>query len=156
MLSNNKLMINRIKSDTKIDILGILENLSDDDMIPKNCGAYIITALSGKRYIGSSINIFRRIRQHRSYMYWRKNSIDTITIFLTWDGIDARMVEYWLISELDPEINKECVAKTVILRPDVYKAIINRKAELLEKNIEMNIQDLVSGAILAGIDLVGE
>jgi len=36
------------------------------------------------------------------------------------------------------------MVKTVILRPDVYKAIINRKAELLEKNIEMNIQDLVS------------
>lgn len=48
------------------------------------------------------------------------------------------------------------MVKTVILRPDVYKAVINRKAELLEKDIEMNIQDLVSEAILAGIDLVGE
>ena len=48
------------------------------------------------------------------------------------------------------------MTKTVILRPDVYKAVINRKAELLEKNIEMNIQELVADAILAGIDLVGE
>ena len=48
------------------------------------------------------------------------------------------------------------MTKTVILRPDVYKAVINRKVELLEKNIDMNIQDLVSDAILVGIDLVGE
>lgn len=48
------------------------------------------------------------------------------------------------------------MTKTVILRPDVYKAIINRKIELLEKGIEMSIQDLVADAILAGVDLVGE
>jgi len=48
------------------------------------------------------------------------------------------------------------MVKTVILRPDVYKAVMNRKAELLEKDIEMKIQDLVAEAILAGIDLVGE
>lgn len=48
------------------------------------------------------------------------------------------------------------MVKTVILRPDAYKAVINRKTELLEKSIEMNIQDLVADAILAGIDLVGE
>lgn len=48
------------------------------------------------------------------------------------------------------------MTKTVILRPDAYKAVISRKAELLDKNIEMNIQDLVAEAILVGIDLVGE
>lgn len=48
------------------------------------------------------------------------------------------------------------MTKTVILRPDVYKAVINRKTELLDKNIDMNIQDIVSDAILAGIDLIGE
>lgn len=48
------------------------------------------------------------------------------------------------------------MTKTVILRPDVYKAIINRKIELLEKDIEISIQDLVAEAIHAGVDLVGE
>lgn len=48
------------------------------------------------------------------------------------------------------------MVKTVILKPEVYKAVINRKAELLSKDIEMNIQDLVTEAILAGIELVGD
>lgn len=48
------------------------------------------------------------------------------------------------------------MTKTVILKPDVYKAVINRRTELLNKNINMNIQDLVTEAIFAGIDLVGE
>lgn len=48
------------------------------------------------------------------------------------------------------------MTKTVILRPDVYKAVINRKTELLEKDIEMSIQDLIVETILAGVDLVGE
>lgn len=48
------------------------------------------------------------------------------------------------------------MTKTVVLKPDVYKAVVNRKAELLNKNINMNIQELVTEAIFAGIDLVGE
>ncbi len=48
------------------------------------------------------------------------------------------------------------MTKTVVLKPDVYKAVINRKAELLNKNTNMTIQKLVTEAIFAGIDLVGE
>lgn len=46
------------------------------------------------------------------------------------------------------------MVKTVRLRPDVYKAIISKRTELLEKNIEINIEDLVAEAILAGIDVM--
>lgn len=109
MLSSNKSMANYIKDNMKIDIIGIMEDLSDVNMIPERHGTYIITARSGKRYIGSSINVSRRMRQHRSYPYWSKDPIKTITVLLTWDEIDARRVEDFLISELDPEINKECI-----------------------------------------------
>jgi len=109
MLSDNKSIANCIKDDMKIDIIGTMENLSDINIIPESYGTYIIIAQSGKRYIGSSINLSRRIKQHRAFPYWHKDPIKAITIFLTWDEIDARRVEDWLISKLDPEINKEYI-----------------------------------------------
>lgn len=48
------------------------------------------------------------------------------------------------------------MVKTVILREDAYKAIINKRTELINKDKEMNLQDIVADAILAGIDVVGE
>lgn len=48
------------------------------------------------------------------------------------------------------------MVKTVILREDAYKAVVNKRTELINKNKEMNLQDVVAEAILGGIDFVGE
>ncbi len=48
------------------------------------------------------------------------------------------------------------MSKTVILRDDAHKVVVNKKNELFNAGKVMNLQDIVAEAVLAGIDYVGE
>lgn len=85
------------------------ENLSS---IPNCCGAYIITVKSGKRYVGSSKTVRTRMQSHNVHNDPNIiEDIDKVTFYLTKTHMDARILEYWLIRELNPELNFE-------IRPD--------------------------------------
>lgn len=85
-------------------------------IIPK-CGAYIITTEEGQ-YIGSSINICNRLRQHVSlsnnedFQQFRdtikiRSLIKSITIYECDDEDDAKCLEKKLIDELHPKLNEQ-------------------------------------------------
>lgn len=72
--------------------------------IPQCCGAYVITTKSGYLYIGSSRNVYRRIKQQviRSGMI---EPIEKIRVYIVETPFDAKILEYWLMKELKPQLN---------------------------------------------------
>lgn len=72
-------------------------------------GAYVITTKTDRRYIGSSNSLYNRLRSHMDYKESKNvdEPIKSVCCYLTNDEIDARILEYWLIRELKPELNKE-------------------------------------------------
>ncbi len=101
-------------------ITSIIDNISPKDIntIDNISGIYMITYLSGKRYIGSSKNIRKRLIAHNSYSN-DELKIKFICLYLTNSDIDLKLIEGALIRKLRPEINrtnpiaerKPCVVK---------------------------------------------
>lgn len=97
-----------------VEINNILEDVPIQNIseIPNCCGAYIIKVRSGKTYVGSSKTVRTRIQSHNVYNDPNiTEDMDCITFCLTNSHMDARILEYWLIRELNPELNFE-------IRPD--------------------------------------
>jgi len=76
--------------------------------IPNCCGAYVIKTKSNKLYVGSSKTIRSRIMQHRVYNdpNFSSENIHSSCYYATNNHVDARILEYWLIREINPELNK--------------------------------------------------
>lgn len=72
-------------------------------------GVYVITTNTDKRYVGSSNVLCNRIRSHMDYKEGKNVSepINSVCCYTTNDEIDARILEYWLIRELKPDLNRE-------------------------------------------------
>lgn len=97
-----------------VDITSKIEDVPFEKLssVPNCCGAYIITVKSGKRYVGSSKTVRTRIQSHNAHNDPNIiEDIDKVTFYLTKKHMDARILEYWLIRELNPELNFE-------IRPD--------------------------------------
>lgn len=94
----------------EVDIIDIKENIPIDEVsnIPNCCGTYVITVQSGKLYVGSSKTVRTRIQSHKVDNDPNiREEIGKVSIYLTNTHMDARILEYWFIRELKPELNKE-------------------------------------------------
>lgn len=92
---------------------GILDiSLGGNIIFPKGCGAYVITTESGSVYVGSTKDISKRLKRHISQQKIRINPnifepIIKIQIYATETPVDAKILEYYLIKELKPQLNLE-------------------------------------------------
>lgn len=154
--------IKNIREKTGIDIIYVDENVCNSMLIPEHCGVYIITTKSGKRYVGSSKNILKRLYHHVSIDNIRegkhiKEPITSISVYLTDDERGARLLEHWFMLELDPELNYRKPNKykmwTVQLDDDIYKVIIDKKLEICKKyGIHLTIAQIISVCMKNGIE----
>lgn len=93
-----------------VDILanheGILPNSLHD--LPKKPGVYVITTESGKQYVGSSSNICSRVREHSTLKGENiTERIQSVRCDVTMDRVDAYILEYFRIRQIEPELNRE-------------------------------------------------
>lgn len=86
--------------DLGINILDIKENIDITEELPEQCGVYIITTKRGK-YIGSAVNIKRRIRGHEL-----RSHIKTFDVYIIEEMNNATIIEDLLIYYIRPELNK--------------------------------------------------
>lgn len=97
-----------------VEVTSKIEDVPYEELssVPNCCGAYIIAVKSGKIYVGSSKTVRTRIQSHNVHNDPNIiEDIDKVTFYLTKTHMDARILEYWLIRELNPELNFE-------IRPD--------------------------------------
>lgn len=77
--------------------------------IPNQCGAYVIHAGSGRRYVGSSNTARSRVQAHKGALDPNiQEPIRSVCCYLASEHMDARILEYWLIREIAPELNNAC------------------------------------------------
>lgn len=77
--------------------------------IPNQCGAYVIHAESGRRYVGSSNTVRFRVQAHKGALDPNiQEPIRSVCCYLTREHMDARILEYWLIREIAPKLNNSC------------------------------------------------
>jgi predicted GIY-YIG superfamily endonuclease/predicted transport protein len=78
--------------------------------IPNQCGAYVIHAGAGRRYVGSSNTVRSRVQAHKAPLdpNIKKEPIRSVCCYLAGEHMDARILEYWLIREIAPELNNSC------------------------------------------------
>ena len=153
-LSTNE--IEDIITRTGIEII-YAKNIYDinSSVIPDHCGVYIITTQSGKKYIGSSTNVSKRISAHKNKSKSKQvgEPIKSVSIYLTENVIDARRLERRFIQELNPEINRKKFnirksTKTVTLNNYVHKCIKVAQTVLYGKyNIEIPIPEIIAAVI---------
>lgn len=107
-LSDGEITNKKINID--IEITSKIEDIPYGKLssVPNCCGAYIITVKSGRIYVGSSKTVRTRIQSHNVHNDPNIiEDIDKVTFYLTKTHMDARILEYWLIRELNPELNFE-------------------------------------------------
>ncbi len=131
-----------IANNMGIEIICIKENISNTNLtsVPVSCGVYIITTKSGRIYIGSSSNIYKRVMRHNIYTD-AGESIVSVNIYVTNDKYDAFLLERRLIWELNPELNIQkpislsygANIKTVQIDNRTYSLIENKRREILDK-----------------------
>ncbi len=94
-----------------VDVAGVTEDLRPEDVgtLPNEPGAYIITTQSGQRYVGSSRSLRSRVRAHLEPAKDPNvtEPVRSVRCYLTHQVADAPIVEYWLIRDLRPELNRE-------------------------------------------------
>lgn len=77
--------------------------------IPNDDGAYVIHVASGQRYVGSSNTVRARVQAHKGALDPNVHEpIRSVCCYLTRQHMDARILEYWLIREVAPELNNSC------------------------------------------------
>lgn len=143
MSEHNKLEeeINIIKNDTGIEVVRIRKYINTD-LIPNCCGVYIIETDSGKIYVGSSTNIYKRISSQKSG--YIEDHIRIVNIYITKTEIDARSLEQWFIYKLNPELNIRKPTSDGIKRiiPGI-KISERRKIRLNVDNIDSDVIGLI-------------
>src|SRR5574341_1652429 len=90
-----------------VKIITIVSGVSEEfiSSIFKCNGCYDITFQSDKHYIGSSNSLNRRMKEHK---YEKQHGpIKSVQFIETRDSIDAKILEYFLIRDREPELNKE-------------------------------------------------
>jgi predicted GIY-YIG superfamily endonuclease/predicted transport protein len=74
--------------------------------IPNRDGAYVIHDTSGHRYVGSSNTVRARVQAHKGKLDPNvRKPIRSVCCYLAGKHMDARILEYWLIREIAPELN---------------------------------------------------
>lgn len=77
--------------------------------IPNHHGAYVIHTTSGRRYVGSSNTVRARVQAHKGALDPNiQEPIRTVCCYLAREHMGARVLEYWLIREIAPELNNSC------------------------------------------------
>lgn len=113
-------MIKDIIQRNNIDIVAIQNNLTTHNNVVDTCGCYMITTISNQIYIGSTINLRKRIQQHILIsQHWKRYSrpgnfivlyikepIKSIDIYTTKTIQHARRLECYMISRLRPTLNR--------------------------------------------------
>lgn len=97
----------------KIDVV-IDGMIKDDDHTLRRSGAYIVTTESGHIYIGSTKNLRVRLQDHvnKQMKHCHTNifePIKSVVVYVTDNPIDAKILEYWLIKQLKPQLNFEFI-----------------------------------------------
>ncbi len=123
-----------------VEIISKIEDIPFEKLssIPNCCGAYIIKVKSGKRYVGSSKTVRTRIQSHNVHNDPNiMEDIDKVTFYLTKKHMDARILEYWLIRELNPELNFEIQPDASIWKDGSKESLLSNAndgpKEILEK-----------------------
>lgn len=112
-----------------VDIQNILKDIDAEDIsssLRESPGAYVITTMTNKLYVGSSNALLNRMRSHMDYKEGKNISepIKSVCCYYTNDEMDARILEYQLIRKLKPELNRE-------IQPDASRWKKGSKAMLL-------------------------
>lgn len=121
----------------KIEVTSIREDVPIDQVssVPNCCGAYIIKVQSGKNYVGSSKTVRTRVQSHRVYNDPNiTEPIKSASFYLTKTHMDARVLEYWLIRKLKPELNME-------IQPDASTWKTKPEKEALA-NVDGNLREI--------------
>ncbi len=122
------------------------ENIREinSNTIPNRCGTYIITIKSGRRYVGMSSDLYNRIRRHSC-------NIVSVSIYMTKNESEARILERWLLCELNPELNiSKPVSfnggiKTVPIDDDTYYTLIEMQQKIRkEYGVNVTISQMIS------------
>jgi len=76
--------------------------------LPKKSGVYVITTKFDEQYVGSSTNVRSRVKEHHSLKGENiKESIKSVSCYITENRTDAYILEYHKIKELAPKLNRE-------------------------------------------------
>lgn len=153
--------VKNIANNTGIEIIYAEKDICiiNPRTIPDHCGVYMITTKSGKRYIGSSVNIYNRIKYH---MANRDEQIITVDIYLTEDESDARDLEHWFLYMLRPELNtlKPITlgnTKTVQVSEDIHISIRKKRVDIIERyGVYLTISEMVAVGMRNIIDKMEE
>lgn len=134
--------ISDIREETDIDIMCINKDI-DINSIPNSCGVYIIETKSRKRYIGSSINVSNRVSAQKNR--YVEDPINTISIYMTKNESEARLLEQWFIYKFNPELNARKPTQDGIKRM-IPKAniCIECKARINIDNIDPKVIGLIA------------
>lgn len=138
---NKKIIENGTESkiNINIDIISIINDVSLEKLysVPNCCGAYIITVESGKKYVGSSKTVRTRIQSHN--VYNDPNIIEpiiSVSFYLTKEHMDARILEYWLIRELNPELNYEIQSDASTWKNGSKETLLTNKSDQIKEIFE--------------------
>lgn len=120
--------------DIRVEVTSVLNDIPLEQIssVPNCCGAYIIIVQSGKKYVGSSKTVRSRVLSHKVYNDPNINEpIKSVSLYLTNNHMDARILEYYLIKELKPELNFEIQpdASTWKVKPE-KEALVNTNNNL--------------------------
>lgn len=102
-------MVETDKIEISVETISVLKDIPEKYLssIPDCCGAYVIKVQSGKRYVGSSKTLRTRVQSHKVYNDPNiTEPIMSVCYYQTENHMDARILEYWLIREVKPELNK--------------------------------------------------
>tara|TARA_R110001583_G_scaffold195111_1_gene369229 strand:+ start:1367 stop:2431 length:1065 start_codon:yes stop_codon:yes gene_type:complete len=99
------------KETITVKIPSVIKDVFEKDMsvIPNCCGAYVIKVESGMLYVGSSKTLRNRISQHKYKLDPNIPPSDKIVstcYYETETLAEARIMENWLIREINPQLNK--------------------------------------------------
>lgn len=94
-----------------VGVRGRSEGIRPDalDRVPTGAGVYVLRTESGKRYVGVSGALRGRVRAHRDHPAHPNldGPLRLIDVVETATEADARILEYALIRDLAPELNRE-------------------------------------------------
>ncbi|MDD3474379.1 MAG: GIY-YIG nuclease family protein [Candidatus Dojkabacteria bacterium] len=133
-----------------ISVTSVIDNipLEDIDMLPDECGVYIITFLCGRKYVGSTKTLRTRLNYHRE-SFNGEYQIKLIRVYLVEDVFDSRILEKILIKDIKPEVNKRDLfpvqeSEVVKISKDLYDEIKKIQASLYsEYDIRVTIGNIV-------------
>lgn len=110
-------MIKKGKNEISVETISVLKGIPEQQfhsIIPDYCGAYVIKVQSGKQYVGSSKTLYTRIQSHKVYNDPNiSGKIISVCCYRTKSLPDARILENWLIREINPDLNRISISKVM-------------------------------------------